>query len=115
LFSEHEYRIREWFASHYPQLDEVVRNHLNTNSSYLDFPETQRQFPIGDRFHVTHCVIALRRFWRALDEDAHIAPRDMHMAHLDHCLHTLETFTMDDDIWCKNSWWGLRWETMVVW
>jgi peptidoglycan/LPS O-acetylase OafA/YrhL len=114
-FTAYEVRIREWFAQHYPQLEQVVQNGLNLNSTYLGPPKTQRQFPIDDRFHVTHCVVALRRFWKALDEGVHVAPRDMDMAHLNHCLAQLERFSMDDNHWCKDSGMFLQWETMVVW
>jgi peptidoglycan/LPS O-acetylase OafA/YrhL len=121
--TDSEREVRKWFATHYPQLEDVVRMGLHLNTTYLGPPDSQRRFRVDDRFHITHCVVSMRRFWRALDTGTHVAPRDMDMGHLNHCLTSLEDFTMNDYLWCKDSrlgpQWetrlGLQWETTVVW
>jgi hypothetical protein len=78
-------------------------------------PIAQRHIILDDRFHITHCIVFIRRFYKSLNEGRHVTPRDMDMGHLDHCLHALEQFSMRDDHWCANKTWGLLWETTITW
>jgi len=115
VFTDYEVHIREWFIEHWPALEAVYHSGLYLDANFLTSGADANGIPMGERFHIAHCVIHMRRAYKAQMDGTHVSPRDLDMGHADHCLSVLEEFALRDDRWCVEGPWLLKWETWVAW
>lgn len=88
-------RYNTWFERRYPQFQEVAQSKDYLNETFWLEPKTH-PLPIDHQFHVTHCVLVLKRYWRARESNRHVCPRDLDHTHLKHCFTVLEALAIPD-------------------
>ena len=89
LVDERELAVQAWFEDNFPFLREK-----RDSGQYLDpdFLALYEDIPISRRYHVAHCVAAVRRYLTAMETGRHVCPRDVSLGHLKHCTKQLEDF-----------------------
>lgn len=85
LLDEEESHYQQWFQRHFPEANEIREKELYLDPSFLGDPYSI-QVPADMRFHTAHCVLALRRYWKARESGQHVCPRDIDHRHIKHCL-----------------------------
>ena len=88
LYDEDEDRYQQWYRARYPEAAAVVDNLNYVRPSWLG--SLDMMVPWDDQFHFAHCVLALRRYWKAKESGRHVCGRDIDHAHVYHCLKSLE-------------------------
>lgn len=87
---EHELKYQAWYAERYPWFAEIRASKAYLNESYW---RDARSFPLAydKEFHVAHCVMAAKRYWKARETNHHVCPRDLDHHHISHCFDILES------------------------
>jgi hypothetical protein len=112
LLSSEETRYQEWFGKFYPQLWDVYQNGDHLDGDYLE-AAPKNMIHVDLRFHLSHCVLALRRYWIAKESGKHVCSRDLHPGHIEHCLNSLDEWAFPEDgIPPEHNVW-LEWITQV--
>lgn len=112
LLSSQETRYQAWFRRFYPQLEEVHTDGRYLDGDYLD-TAAANMIHVDMRFHLSHCVLALRRYWDAKESGKHVCARDIDPDHIKHCLMSLDEWAFPEDgIAPKYNVW-LEWVTQV--
>jgi hypothetical protein len=88
LYDEDEDRYQEWYRNRYPEVQQVVENLNYLRPAWLG--SLDMMVPWDNQFHFAHCVLALRRYWKAKESGKHVCGRDIDHAHINHCLEALE-------------------------
>jgi hypothetical protein len=118
LWDEEEEHYQEWYRNRYPEMNNVRTNQLYINETWLSDPFAI-QVPSDMTFHMSHCVRALRRYWKARETGQHICPRDTDYRHVKHCLDALDEWAFPQGKRMENEGmeevknWVLIWETKV--
>jgi hypothetical protein len=112
LLSPQEIKYQSWFQKFYPQLWDVYRSGEHLDDDYLDAAPSN-MIHVDLRFHLSHCVLALRRYWNARESGKHVCSRDLDPGHIEHCLNSLDEWAFPEDgISPKHNVW-LEWITQV--
>ncbi|RDW83176.1 hypothetical protein BP5796_04667 [Coleophoma crateriformis] len=112
LLSSQEVRYQDWFRKFYPQLWDVYSGGQYLAGDYLT-AASSNMIHIDLRFHLSHCVLALRRYWDAKETGKHVCPRDLDPGHIGHCLNALDEWAFPEDgVSPKHNVW-LEWVTQV--
>lgn len=91
LMTSQEARYQQYFDTNYPQLSKVYEANNHLNATYLKAVENHNEtIDIDLKFHLSHCVLALRRYWIARETGKHVCPRDVDPGHIGHCLSALD-------------------------
>lgn len=88
LYDEDEERYQQWYRTRYPEMQEVIDNRDYIRPSWMG--SLDMMVPWDDQFHYAHCILALRRYWKAKETGKHVCGRDIDYLHIDHCLSSLE-------------------------
>lgn len=83
-----EDRIQQWFANRYPGMRHVVETRSYLRPSWLG--SLNVSVPWDDQFHFAHCIVAMRRYWKAKETGTHVCPRDISPTHVQHFLNWLD-------------------------
>ncbi|KAJ4289888.1 hypothetical protein N0V90_011221 [Kalmusia sp. IMI 367209] len=91
---EFELQYQAWYAKYYPWFAEVGDSKSYLNESYW---RDTRSYPlaIDHEFHVAHCVLTMKRYWKARESGHHVCPRDIDHNHISHCFGVLESYAFD--------------------
>lgn len=89
LLSPQETYYQDWFRKFYPQLSDIYSAGQHLDEQYLGAASTNL-IHVDLRFHLSHCVLALRRYWQARESGTHVCARDLDPGHMAHCLDTLD-------------------------
>jgi hypothetical protein len=89
LYDEDEDRYQNWYRNRYPEAQQVVENLNYVRPAWLGSLDMMT-VPWDSQFHFAHCVLALRRYWKAKESGKHVCGRDIDNAHINHCLEALE-------------------------
>lgn len=89
LMDEEEKHYQEWYRNHYPEVNQIRLNLDYLNETWLSSPSVD-QVPVDDLFHLSHCVLALRRYIKAKETGRHVCGRDIDHDHMTHCLDALD-------------------------
>ena len=112
LFDEEEEHYQHWYRTRYPEMQEVIDKRNYVNPSWMG--SLQMKVPWDDQFHFAHCVLALRRYWKAKETGKHVCGRDIDYLHIDHCLGALEKRVFIDGPREQTSpQWYMYWQTKV--
>jgi hypothetical protein len=121
LMDEDELRYQRWFQKRYPDMKAVVDNQDYLNRTFLSDPDRLR-VPADWMFHHAHCMLAVRRYWKAKETGKHVCPRDIDHRHLKHCLDSMDKlFFIDGEMRTEPepvdylAPWFLIWKTKVCW
>ncbi|KAK1622405.1 hypothetical protein BDP81DRAFT_317261 [Colletotrichum phormii] len=122
LMDADELRYQKWFRQRYPGMRDVVDNKDYLSKEFLSDPD-RLKVPADWLFHQAHCILALRRYWKAKESGHHVCPRDIDHKHIHHCLDSLdEWFFIDGDMRKPppkpidyEAEWSLVWKTKVCW
>lgn len=95
LLDEDEIRYQKWFRRRYPEMDQIRLDESYLNETFLSDPYSI-QVPSDNTFHMAHCVLALRRYWKAKESGKHVCPRDIDFTHMKHCLDALDEWAFPD-------------------
>lgn len=97
LVDDDERRYQEWFRSHYPEWEAIRANKDYLNETfYKHYNHQHAQLRIDRDFHVTHCILVMKRYWRARKTAHHVCPRDVDDKHINHCFGVLEHLAIAD-------------------
>lgn len=88
LYDEDEERYQQWYRNRYPEMQQVINNRDYIRPSWMG--SLKMMVPWDNQFHFAHCVLALRRYWKAKESGKHVCGRDIDHLHIDHCLTSLE-------------------------
>jgi hypothetical protein len=90
---EYDLQYQEWYAKHYPWFAEIGASKAYLNESYW---RDSRSYPlaIDHEFHVAHCILTMKRYWKARESHHHICPRDIDHNHISHCFAVLESYAI---------------------
>jgi hypothetical protein len=89
LYDEDEDRYQSWYRNRYPEAQQVVDNLNYVRPAWLGSLDMMT-VPWDSQFHFAHCVLALRRYWKAKESGKHVCGRDIDYEHINHCLESLE-------------------------
>ena len=95
LYTAQEDRYQQWFRRFYPQLADVYDTGGYLDSAFLA-RTVEEPIDVDQRFHLAHCVLALRRYWDAKEGGAHVCSRDLDPSHIEHCLNVLDDWFFTD-------------------
>lgn len=95
LVDAHELRYQRWFRQRYPEADAIRVRGDYLKKSFLGDPSAI-QVPADKEFHMAHCVLAVRRYWRARETGKHVCPRDIDFKHMQHCLDALDMWAFPE-------------------
>ncbi|KAK0620910.1 hypothetical protein B0T14DRAFT_522352 [Immersiella caudata] len=84
LYDADEDRYQQWFINRYPHLQRVVETKQYIRPAWLGSLDIL--VPWDHEFHMAHCVLAFRRYWKARESGTHVCPRDIDHNHIKHCL-----------------------------
>ena len=90
LYDEDEDRYQQWFINRYPEMHQVVLHKQHIRPSWLG--SLQVEVPWDHQFHLAHCVMTLRRYWKARESGTHVCPRDIDYWHIKHCLDWFDAY-----------------------
>jgi len=88
LYDEDEEHYQKWYRTRYPEIQQVIYNRDYIRPSWMG--SLQMMVEWDNQFHFAHCVLALRRYWKAKETGRHVCGRDIDYLHIQHCLSTLE-------------------------
>ncbi|KAH8668243.1 hypothetical protein BGZ60DRAFT_408899 [Tricladium varicosporioides] len=94
LVDDDEIRYQEWYRTRYPNFEAVRSSGDYLNETFYKHA-LQAQLEIDHPFHVTHCILVMKRYWRARESGRHVCPRDLDHAHIAHCFEVLEELAID--------------------
>lgn len=94
---ESEQKYLQWFQERYPEMEQIRQNGDYLNTSFWEDPYAV-QIATDPLFHPAHCLLALRRYWRARETGRHVCPRDIDFHHVKHCLDSLDAVLFVDDV-----------------
>lgn len=95
LVDDKELHYQRWFQTRYPEADQIRLNGDYLKQSFLSDHEAIR-VPADNRFHMAHCVMAVRRYWWARESGHHVCPRDIDFNHIQHCLDALDSWAFPE-------------------
>jgi len=110
LYDEDEEHYQKWYRTRYPEMQQVIDNRDYIRPSWMG--SLNMRVPWDDQFHFAHCVLALRRYWKAKETGRHVCGRDIDYLHIDHCLGSLEKRVFIDGP-RKESQGHMYWQTKV--
>lgn len=87
LLTEEELAYQQWIWDRYPEV-----NTIRTSGKYLqpEFLQHVEDTMLVDKYyHISHCVVTLRRYWIARETGTHICPVDLHSGHIQHCFQNI--------------------------
>jgi hypothetical protein len=94
LYDEDEDRYQQWYRNRYPEVQQVVEDLNYVRPAWLG--SLDMMVPWDNQFHFAHCVLALRRYWKAKETGQHVCGRDIDHEHVNHCLEALEKRVLID-------------------
>lgn len=95
-----ESRYQHYLRTVDPQLAVVYESRGYLNATYLEAVEAgKKMITIDQKFHLSHCALALRRYWIARETGVHICPRDVDPGHINHCLNVLDEWAFPRPGW----------------
>ena len=90
-----ERRYQEWFRSRYPNFEAVRASGDYLNETFYRHA-THHELEIDHDFHITHCILVMKRYWHARETGKHVCPRDLDYGHINHCFDVLEQMAIVD-------------------
>jgi len=112
LYDEDEEHYQQWYRTRYPEMQRVIDNRDYVRPSWMG--SLNMMVPWDDQFHFAHCVLALRRYWKAKETGKHVCGRDIDYLHIDHCLGSLEKRVfIDGPRETYDPPWYMYWQTKV--
>ncbi|KPM38152.1 hypothetical protein AK830_g8411 [Neonectria ditissima] len=83
-----EDRYQEWFHARYAEMHDVIETGKYIRPSWLG--SLNIFVPWDKEFHLAHCVVTLRRYWKAKETGKHVCSRDIDYDHIQHCLNWMD-------------------------
>ncbi|KHO11343.1 hypothetical protein MAA_11158 [Metarhizium robertsii ARSEF 23] len=101
-----------YFRARYPHMAAVVDASDYIRPAWLGSKSILIEW--DSTFHDGHCILALRRYFKAKETGRHVCPRDIDPAHILHCLNTLEKSILKSGPMSRHSPPSyMYWETKV--
>ncbi|KAH7323273.1 hypothetical protein B0I35DRAFT_477146 [Stachybotrys elegans] len=88
LYDEEEDRYQQWFRQRYPHMTQVADRGDYVRPAWLGSREVAIEWDTS--FHDAHCILALRRYFKAKESGRHVCARDINPGHIKHCLDKLD-------------------------
>lgn len=92
LFSSTDLRYNEWFESTYPALRNISSEKRYLEPSFL--AGDHETLLVDHRFHVAHCVAALRRSWAGIRNGGEMCRQGELDKHTEHCFGLLDDWIL---------------------
>lgn len=94
-WDEDEDKYQEWYHARYPEMRDVIRSRKFLRPSWLGSLDIL--VPWDKEFHLAHCVLTMRRYWKAKETGKHVCSRDIDHNHIQHCLNWFDGMVFADD------------------
>jgi hypothetical protein len=91
LMDDDELKYQQWFEDRYPEKRTVARSKLYLDAGFLGDPYSV-QMPTDWSFHNAHCLLSLRRYWKAKETGKHVCMKDVDPDHIKHCLDKMDRY-----------------------
>jgi hypothetical protein len=88
LVDEEEAHYQEWFRNRYTEMNRIRTSGDHMNVTWLN-SEAPDNVPTDGVFHVAHCVLAVKRYFKAKKTGHHVCGRDIDEEHFEHCMEVL--------------------------
>ncbi|KAF2109807.1 hypothetical protein BDV96DRAFT_475220, partial [Lophiotrema nucula] len=88
LYDEEEEHYQKWFQQRYPYMKGLIDCMEYIHPAWLGSENISVLWDA--QFHFAHCVLALRRYWKAKESGRHVCGRDIDFAYMKHCLDSLD-------------------------
>ncbi|KAK4441934.1 hypothetical protein QBC34DRAFT_453401 [Podospora aff. communis PSN243] len=116
LYDADEDRYQQWFRQRYPHLQRIVETKQYIRPAWLGSLDIR--VPWDHEFHLAHCVLAFRRYWKARESGTHVCPRDIDHNHIKHCLDWFDEYAFPPGPMTVYEGpgagdWNLWWQTKV--
>jgi hypothetical protein len=97
LVDDDERRYQDWFGKHYPVYKAIgdSKDYLN-ETFWKHAMHAHTKLEIDHGFHIAHCILAMKRYWKAMESGMHVCPRDVNHGHIGHCFVVLEQLVIVD-------------------
>lgn len=106
-----EDRYQAWFHDRYKVMSTAVRERSFIRPSWLG--SLHMVVPWDDEFHLAHCVVTLKRYWKAKETGKHVCPRDIAPNHIEHCLNWFEGYAFRPEPQLPKMGPTMAWQTKV--
>jgi hypothetical protein len=111
LYTDEEAYYQMWYRNRYKEQALLVSEEAHLNETWLYSNESY--VPADTQFHISHCVLTLRRYWIARETGHHICSWDLDHGHIHHCLETLDNLIFDDNPRQVRDNSSLHWNTKL--
>jgi hypothetical protein len=109
--SKEETKYQDWFRKRYPEQLALVENQAILNETWLY--SDQSVVPADGQFHITHCLLAIRRYWLARETGNYVCGFELDYGHIHHCLNALDKVAFPEGPRDVADPTPLRWNTKV--
>ncbi|KAF5611496.1 DUF3328 domain protein [Fusarium subglutinans] len=106
-----EDRYQAWFHDRYKVMSTAVKERSFIRPSWLG--SLHMIVPWDDEFHLAHCVVTLKRYWKAKETGKHVCPRDIAPNHIEHCLNWFEGYVFRPEPQLPKMGSTMAWQTKV--
>ncbi|KAF5024430.1 hypothetical protein F66182_3516 [Fusarium sp. NRRL 66182] len=106
-----EDRYQAWFHDRYEVMSDVVKKRSYIRPSWLGSLDIL--VPWDDEFHLAHCVVTMKRYWKAKESGTHVCPRDIAYNHIEHCLNWFDGYVFRKDPKLPQMGPAMAWQTKV--
>ncbi|KAF5596565.1 DUF3328 domain-containing protein [Fusarium pseudocircinatum] len=106
-----EDRYQAWFHDRYKVMSTAVKERSFIRPSWLG--SLHMIVPWDDEFHLAHCVVTLKRYWKAKETGKHVCPRDIARNHIEHCLNWFEGYVFRPEPQLPKMGPTMAWQTKV--
>ncbi|KAF4334291.1 DUF3328 domain protein [Fusarium beomiforme] len=106
-----EDRYQAWFHDRYKVMSTAVKERSFIRPSWLG--SLDMIVPWDDEFHLAHCVVTLKRYWKAKETGKHVCPRDIAPNHIEHCLNWFEGYAFRPEPQLPKMGPTMAWQTKV--
>lgn len=96
LLDEEEAHYQKWFQNRYEEMNRIRTSGDHMNETWLS-SEAIDNVPTDGVFHLAHCVLAVRRYIKAMETGHHVCGRDIDKEHLNHCFEVLDWWAYPED------------------
>ncbi|KAF4442609.1 DUF3328 domain [Fusarium acutatum] len=106
-----EERYQAWFHDRYKVMSTAVKERSFIRPSWLG--SLHMVVPWDDEFHLAHCVVTLKRYWKAKETGKHVCPRGIAPNHIEHCLNWFEGYAFRPEPQLPKMGPTMAWQTKV--
>jgi hypothetical protein len=91
---EYELQYQVWHAKHHPWFARLSASKADLDESCWRYI---RSYPlaIDHEFHVAHCILTLKRYWKARESNHDVCQRDVSHNHINYRIGVLESYAFN--------------------